>query len=224
MRRLRELAAGGATLLVVLLAPLAAAYGLVQTTRPTLSSPMLPWITGRALGLAAYGALWATVLFGTVVRAPGRLAWPHPESRLRAHAALGVSTLALVTAHLWVLAADRYAGVGWRGALLPGAARYRPLGVALGVLSCYAIALIVVTAKRAGGQVGRHWLGLHRLALATYALVTCHAVLAGSDTAALRAWYVATGAAVALAAAWKAGWLGGRQPAPHRPDPMPPSR
>lgn len=220
--------AAGATLLVVLLAPLAAAYGLVQTARPTLTSPMLPWITGRALGLAAYGALWATVVLGTLVRAPNRLRWPHPEARLRAHAVLGASTLALVVAHLWVLAADRFAGVGWRGALLPGAAHYRPLGVGLGVLSCYALALIAATAKRAGGRVGRHWLGVHRLALGTYALVTCHAVLAGSDAAALRAWYVAAGVTVALAAAWSAGWLGGHAPAPvlrsDAPDPMRPIR
>ncbi|HUY30292.1 MAG TPA: hypothetical protein VMV02_04785 [Acidimicrobiales bacterium] len=165
---------------------------------PTLHSRYFPWITGRALGVASYFALTGLVLLGTWMRHPWRFAVPalHGETRLRTHAALGVATIVLVAGHLVSLAADRYAGVGWWGALVPGMSHYRTLPVALGVVAFLALVAIGATAGLAGARGTRHWLAVHRASVATFAAVWVHGLFAGTDARTLRVVYVVTGLAV----------------------------
>jgi len=188
--------------LVAMALPLAAGFGFARLFAPTLHSRYFPWITGRALGIAGYLALCALVALGIWIRHPWRFRWPllHAETRLRLHVTLAVATLCLVLGHLSALASDAYAGVGWRGALIPGLSQYRTFAVALGVTAFFFMVLLSITARSAGRLVGRNWLSTHRLALATFVLVWFHGVLAGTDTSALRALYVVTGAGVAALA------------------------
>lgn len=171
----------------------ASAAALAVSIAPSLRSRYLPWITGRSLGIASYLCLTALVGLGVVLRHPwrGRLGI-HPASLLRAHAVLGVSTVVLVLAHASVLASDRYAGVGWAGALVPGLSHYRTGAVAVGTVALVLLLLVAGTARLAGRRGTRHWLAYHRLAGAAFGLVWLHGVLAGTDTAALRPLYVAT--------------------------------
>lgn len=179
--------------------PLAAGFGFARLFAPTLHSRYFPWITGRALGIAGYLALCALVALGIWIRHPWRFRWPlvHGETRLRLHVTLAIATLALVVGHLSALASDSYAGVGWRGAFIPGLAQYRTFAVALGVTAFLFMVLLAITARSAGRLVGRHWLSAHRLALVTFVLVWFHGVLAGTDTNALRVVYALTGALIA---------------------------
>ena len=185
---------------VAVLVPLGTGAALALAISPSISSKLFPWVTARALGIAAYLALTALVALGTWMRHPWRLRlrFGHAESILRAHAALGMATIGLVVAHLAFLATDRYAGVGWIGALLPGASSYRRLGVGLGVVALDLIVAIAATARLAGRRGTRHWLPIHRLALATFALAWFHGVLSGIDVAVLRPMYVVTGTLVAV--------------------------
>lgn len=200
----------GATRLAALVggAALLAGGGAVfaSAIAPSLQSRYFPWITGRALGVASFVCLWALVALGTAIRHPwrARLGRPHPEALLRAHAALGVATLGLVAAHVAFLASDRYAGVGWLGAVVPGLSRYRPSAVALGIVGTALFLVVAGTARLAGRRGTRHWLALHRLAGPTFALVWLHGTLAGTDTAALRPLYLATAATVVLLATSRA--------------------
>ena len=167
-----------------------------------MQSSYLPWLTGRALGLAGYGAVTALVCAGLWLQHPWRQRARvlHPETTLRVHAALAVAAVLLVAGHMAALALDRFAGVGWRGALVPGMSGYRRLPVALGTLAFFLIVLLAVSAGLAGHRGTRHWLGIHRIAIAAFALAWAHGVLAGSDTPALRAGYVLSGGAVAALA------------------------
>jgi len=88
---------------------------------------------------------------------------------------------------------DRYAGVGWWGALIPGMSHYRRGAVAFGVVGFLALVLISATAGLSGRVGTRHWLGIHRCAALVFAVVWAHGVLAGADSALLRPMYVATG-------------------------------
>lgn len=182
----------------------AAATGAVVTrlALPVVHGRYFPWIAGRALGLAAYAALTALVLTGLWLRHPWRLRMRlmHPETVLRVHAALAAATLVLVAGHLVSLALDTYAGVGLRGALLPGASGYRAVPVALGVISLWCLVLVAVTARLAPRILGGRWLTVHRLSLAIFAMSFVHGALAGSDTPALRLAYAASG--VLVGAAW----------------------
>ncbi len=178
------------------------AVALAAAVTPTLHSRYLPWITGRSLGIASYGALAGLVALGLVARHPWRHRLGlHPESLLRAHAVLGTTTLALVVAHVIALAGDRYAGVGWLGAVVPGLSHYRTGAVALGVVALALLLAITATARLAGRLGARHWRSFHHLAGPLFVLVWLHGVLAGTDTAALRALYVASAAVLAALAA-----------------------
>lgn len=184
---------------IVLGASIGAGYLAVATTVPAVHNRYLLWIAGRTLGMAAYGDLLLLVVVGLWMRHPWRRrsATLHPESLLRLHAALGASVVVLVCGHVASLALDRFAGVGWIGALVPGAAAYRPWPVGLGVVAADAMLLIAVTTRIGGRLLGRSWRPVHHLALPVFALVWCHAVLAGSDGVRLRAMYAATGLLVA---------------------------
>lgn len=157
-------------------------------------SQMLPWILGRGLGIAAYLALTALTAFGLWLRHPWRVRWPHPTPgvQLRVHAALAALTGVLVIGHVVALVLDRYAGVGW-GAVVPGAASYRPFAVALGTAALYGGLLVGGTAALAGRLFGRAWRPVHRIALVVFGMTWMHGLLAGSDTPQLRVMYVVSG-------------------------------
>ncbi len=191
----------GAGLLAFTLA-LGAGYVAAWGIAPTLHSRELPWVTARALGIAGYLSLTALVVVGIWMRHPWRSTggWLHAETRLRAHAALAVATIALVAGHVASIVADRYAGVGWLGAIVPGLSHYRALAVGLGVVAFQLMLLTAATAGFAGRRGTRHWLGAHRLALFSFAATCAHGALAGTDTSALRLMYVSSGLLVAFLA------------------------
>ena len=155
------------------------------------------WVLARASGVTAYVLLLALVMTGLVLAHPWarHLQRPAPATRLVVHASLATFTSAFTVLHVVVLATDPWAQVGWRGALLPMASVYRPVPVTLGVLAVWA-GLVTGATARWAGRIGRAWLPVHRAALTVFVLVWAHGVLAGTDTSALRGFYVATGAAV----------------------------
>lgn len=165
---------------------------------------MAPWILGRATGVCAYLLLFALVLLGLVLAHPSRArSGGSTPTRIRSHIALALFTLAFTTFHVVVLATDRWAGVGWWGAVLPMHASYRPLAVTLGLLGLWTGLLVGATAAAAGRLPRRVWWPLHKVAAASFAMVWLHGVLAGSDTPALLGLYVGTGVAVVGTAVWR---------------------
>ena len=155
---------------------------------------MAPWIIGRSAGVSAYVLLVALVVLGLVQSHPWRNRLRHPSSatRIRLHIVLAVLTLAITLLHMVVLATDRYAGVGWPGALLPLRASYRPVPVTLGLLGAWAGLLAGITAALAGHLPARAWWPIHKVAVGALVLVWLHGVLAGGDAHALRWMYLGT--------------------------------
>ena len=163
---------------------------------------MLPWVVGRGLGIAAYLSLTALTVMGLWLRHPWAQRWrtPLPATRIRVHAVLAAATLVFVIGHVVAIVLDSFAGVGLRGALVPGGSGYRPFAVALGTVSVYLALLVGGSAALAGRLAGRAWRPIHRVALVVFGLSWAHGLLAGSDTPRLRLMYVATGAVVAALA------------------------
>jgi hypothetical protein len=193
--RLRSAASLATTTLVVVAVAVAAGVVAARLVAPTIHGRYFLWVSGRALGLAAYLTLTALVLLGTWLRHPWRLRHPllHGESRLRVHALLAVATLVLVAGHVVSLAADRYAGVGWVGAFVPGQSHYRTTAVAIGVVALFVLVVVGASAGLAGRRGTRHWLAVHRWAALIFVAVWSHGVFAGTDTPRLRVLYAATG-------------------------------
>ena len=167
---------------------------VAATVRSVQARPTALWILGRACGLAAFILLLCVVLVGLVLSHPwrNRIARPSGPSRIRAHIVLAVVAIVLLIAHIAFLAADSYAGVGTKGALVPFAATYRPSAVAFGVVAAWLIVLIGSTAALAGRIPARAWWPLHKIAAISLVLCWVHAAFAGSDTAVLRWFYLAT--------------------------------
>jgi hypothetical protein len=159
---------------------------------------MAPWILGRAAGVCAYLLLVALVLFGLVLSHPARtrLRRPSTATRIRMHIGLALFTLLATTLHVVVLATDRWAGVGWAGAVVPLSAAYRPAPVTLGLIGAWVGLLAGFSAALAGRLPRRLWWPVHKVAAVSLVLIWTHGVLAGSDTPALLAMYIVTGAAV----------------------------
>jgi len=167
-----------------------------------------PWVLGRAAGITAYLLMVALVLLGLLLSHPGRvrLRWPSAPTRVRLHVTLAALTLAFTALHVLALVSDRWAGVGWRGAVLPLGATYRPLAVTLGVAGLDLGVVVGVTAALAGHLPARAWWPVHKVAAVALLAVWVHGLLAGSDTGALRATYLGTGAAVLVVALSRYWW------------------
>lgn len=172
------------------------AIGVVEGHR------MAPWMIARATGISAYLLLVLLVVLGLLLSHPSRtrVARPSPATRIRLHIVLAALTLALTIAHIVVLATDRFAGVGWRGASLPMQSAYRPAAVTLGVLGAWAGLVVGSTALLAGHLPQRLWWRVHKVAIVALLLVWSHGVLAGGDTAMLRWLYLSTGGLIAVVA------------------------
>lgn len=163
---------------------------------------MAPWILGRAAGVSAYVLLVVLVLSGQVLSHPARarFRWPSTATRIRAHIVMAVFTLTFLVVHVVVLATDRYAHVGWWGALVPMGAAYRPVPTTLGVIAAWAGLIAGLTAHFAGRLPRRAWWPIHKIAALVFVLAWVHGVVGGGDSATLRTMYLASGAAVLVAA------------------------
>jgi hypothetical protein len=199
-RNAADLARTAGLLAVILLASLV--VGRVAGSRggSLLHNRMLPWILGRGLGVAAYLALTGTVVLGLWLRHPWRSRFRTPSAAaiLWAHVALAAGTVTLVAGHVTALALDRYAGVGWTGALVPWKADFEPTPVALGTIALYGLVLVVATAALAGSIARAVWFPVHSAAVLVFCVSLAHGATAGSDGSILRWVYAASGLVVLI--------------------------
>jgi hypothetical protein len=196
----RDRVLDAALVVAILAASLVGGWVLARHSGGLAHDRMFPWIMARCLGLAAYVTLSGLVAIGIWFRHPSRVGRrvPRPEALLRAHAALALGTFLLLVGHILATVLDRYAGVGWTGALAPWHSAYRPTGVALGTLALYGVVLVGGTAALAGSVARRIWLPIHSMSAVLFALCLVHGLVTGSDSRTLWWMYVATGVLVAL--------------------------
>lgn len=153
-----------------------------------------PWITARALGVAAYLLLSLEVAAGLILSHPKNTStWKLTKSVFPWHEMLSVFTAAFLILHIVLLAIDPYAKVGIIGALVPGFSEYRPPAVALGSVALYALIFTAVTAKWTSLLPSGWWLKVHRFAAVAFLLTWVHALTAGTDGSVLTPLYLATG-------------------------------
>lgn len=177
-------------------------YAFERVLAPAVSSKMLPWALGRALGLAALFQLWALVMVGMWFKAPVSKRFPKipPGMLLRLHQALTASGAVVLAIHIVSLLVDKYAGVGVVGAFVPGMSSFRPLGVGLGTVALYLGLLIGGSAALSGVFVGARWLSIHRLALVMFGSAWLHGLTSGTDAVTLRPLYAVLAATVLVVA------------------------
>lgn len=208
----RRVAAGGARLsggmlvaigAVVTLAILFATGEILPATSDH-QVQLRGWLTARATGIVALILLTMEVALGLVLSHPtNKSTWKLSKRLFPWHEHLWVFTLAFVAVHGVMLAIDRFANVGWPGALVPGMSQYRTVPVAIGTIALYALVITGLTARITKLLPAGWWLKLHRLSLVVLAMAWAHGILAGTDTPMLGALYGATFMAVLLAAFYR---------------------
>ncbi|MCP3975330.1 MAG: hypothetical protein GY720_12670 [bacterium] len=160
----------------------------------------LEWLLIRGSGLVAFGLLalatiWglliSTKILGRAVKAKG-VTWFHES--------LGIGALLATGIHMVALSVHDYIDFTWADILVPGHAAWRPIGVALGVVGFYVLALVTLSFyfKSLIGQAA--WKAIHGASFGLFVATLTHGLLAGTDTAhpAVVALYTASAVATFL--------------------------
>jgi predicted ferric reductase len=172
------------------------------------------WYVARAGGLVAFSLLTVSVLVGIGLAGKARLEhWPRFAIE-DVHRYAGLLAAAFIGLHAAGLLVDNYLPIGISDLVIPGTAPYRPLAVALGVVSLELLAALAVTnhyRKRIPYDV---WRRAHYANFAVWLLALLHGVTAGTDAGTI--WglglFAVSGAAVAGATVWRILRAGGFAP------------
>jgi methionine sulfoxide reductase heme-binding subunit len=157
------------------------------------------WTTSRAAGIAALLTASLAISCGLL------MAMRIPVLRRRAaelravHQALANATFALIGVHALALLLDPVLKPGLAGILVPFAAPYRPVAVALGQIAAYGMLALGATFYVRRHVGAARWRSAHRWLPAFWALAVLHGLLAGTD--ATTGWTLAALAVPAAAAA-----------------------
>jgi predicted ferric reductase len=141
------------------------------------------WMVIRGSGIIAFlllagstiwGLLISTKVLGRAVKAKG-VAWFHES--------LGIASLVATGIHMYFLFNHDYIDFGYRSLFVPGASSWRPLPVALGVVSFYVMFVIIVSfyVKKWIGQEA--WRAIHMLSFGLFITAGLHGIFSGTDTA-----------------------------------------
>ena len=179
------------------------------------------WLLARASGLVAYTILTASVLAGLVLKARPLGRSVSPAAIVDMHRFLALLGLGAVALHGTALVLDDAVDIGLGALLLPGAAPYRPLATALGVVAAELMVLVYVSFSLRRRIGAKAWRTLHWFTYVVFGLSTLHGLAAGTDSG--RTWalalYGATVGAVLAAFTWRLlvpPTQGGRKHVPHR--------
>ena len=197
---------GGALTVLAAIAGLAIVLATDQVLPATSEhqAQLRVWLGSRAAGIAALVLLTFEVVLGLILSHPtNKSTWKLSRRLFPWHEHAWVFTLAFVIVHGVSMAVDRFAHVGWLGALMPGLSEYRTVPVAIGTIGLYALLVTGLTARVTRLLPSGWWLKLHRLSIVVLALAWAHGMLAGTDTPDLLVVYAGSFAAVVLAAAYR---------------------
>lgn len=158
----------------------------------------ISWYFVRAAGLTAYALLGASTVWGLFLTSRIIADWsPGPMSMLF-HASASWLAVVLSIAHAALLLLDKYYQYKITDLIVPFVGPYRPLAVGIGVIAAWLTIAITISfsLRKVIGQKAWRW--LHYASYVTFALVTAHGILAGTDSENLgtRIMYVSMSVAV----------------------------
>lgn len=138
------------------------------------------WLVARAAGLVAFALLTVSVTLGLMMST--RLLGPARQKELLGwHQTLMWTGLSMLVLHAGAILFDPVMRFGLPAVLLPGAAPWRPVTVAAGIVAGYLMLTLAVSfrLRRRIGQ--RRWRLLHYASFGAFALALGHALHAGTD-------------------------------------------
>ncbi|HEY7833707.1 MAG TPA: ferric reductase-like transmembrane domain-containing protein [Ktedonobacterales bacterium] len=181
-----------------LASPLAALLASLRASATT-ANPLL-WYVTRAAAVSAYITLSCTAALG-IWRSLGRVTRRRVSWLLdEAHQYLALLTAAFILLHLLALVFDPLIPFAPLNLLVPLGEPYRPFAVDLGVLTLYALVIVLVSSWLRRSLSFASWRALHYVSFVAFVLVTLHGLLAGSDAGQpwMRLVYIGASLAVGL--------------------------
>ena len=138
------------------------------------------WLVARAAGLVAFALLTASVTLGLALSTK-LLGNRRGKAVLGWHQTLMWTGLGMVVLHIGGLLLDPVLRFGFVAVLLPGAAPWRPLPVAAGIVTLW-LMFVLACSFHVRRQIGqRRWRLLHYASSVAFALGLYHALNVGSD-------------------------------------------
>jgi predicted ferric reductase len=140
------------------------------------------WYLSRSSGIVALVLLVASMVWGVLLSTRALKPHDRPAWLLDLHRWLGGMALVMTGLHLLGLVLDGYVRFGFVELFVPGTSDYRPLAVALGVLSMYVMIAIQASSYMRRRLSQRVWRTIHTGAYGVVWLALLHAGMAGTDT------------------------------------------
>jgi predicted ferric reductase len=141
----------------------------------------LTWIVSRASGFVAYGLVTASVLLGITLSLKWRSTTTPRWVTNELHRFVTLVGLVFIGVHGVALFLDPFMRFSLGEVLVPLAAHYRPIWVALGIVAGYLLVALWLS-ERVRGLIGyAWWRRFHALAFVAFVLATVHGIAAGSD-------------------------------------------
>ena len=149
------------------------------------------WFTARGSGIVSLLLVTASVCFGLLT--VGRFwheTWPR-FFNLEMHRRISLLAIVFNLVHITSAVLDPFVKLGWSAAIVPLASAYRPLPVAMGVVSMYLFVELIITGLLRAHMPQSLWRAIHWTSYAMWPLALAHSFLAGSDAGSL--WMLAIG-------------------------------
>jgi sulfoxide reductase heme-binding subunit YedZ len=141
------------------------------------------WHLSRASGMVAYSMLAASTLWGVFLSSRVIKDWSPGPLSLLLHATTSWLAVIFSVVHAVLLLFDNYYSFAPANLLVPFTGPYRPTWVGFGILGLYLTFVITISfsLRKVIGQPAWQW--LHYTSYGAFALISVHALLAGTDAA-----------------------------------------
>jgi len=139
------------------------------------------WFAARGAGIVSMLLATTVVCLGLLTAARWeRPGWPRFLT-VEVHRSVALLSVVFVGLHVVTAVLDPYASLGLAAAIVPLASAYRPVPVALGIVSVDLVIAVIVTSLLRDRIGVRLWRVVHWLAYGAWPLAILHSLTAGSD-------------------------------------------
>lgn len=152
-----------------------------------MNEPHIWWYITRASALIAWALMTMSVLWGILLSTRVMRRIDNPAWLQDLHRYLGGLTLFMVALHMVSLMLDGWLQFSLAETLVPFATDFKPLAVALGIISFYILVAVQGTSLFMNKLPRKFWKGLHYSSYVALLLVALHAGWSGTDVGAW--WY-----------------------------------
>jgi len=148
-------------------------------------STQILWFATRGAGVVSLILFSAVACLGLLAVARSQSSrWPRFLT-VELHRNLALLSVAFLAIHIVTAVLDPFTSLGIAAAVVPLASSYRPVAVALGVVSVDLTLAVIVTSLLRDRVGQRAWRAIHWVSYGSWPLAVAHTITAGSDGSAL---------------------------------------